>query len=468
MSQTLNFMRKDSLIVSLIVGTTFFMENLDSTAISTAIPQMAQDFNVDAIAMSIGITAYVIMLAVFIPVSGWIADRFGVRTIFSTAISGFMLSSMLCGISTSLTMFVLARILQGVFGAMMVPVGQLAVLKNTAKKDLVTAIAFITWPGLAGPIIGPFLGGFFTSYFSWHWIFFINVPLGLMAVLFTYKFIPNTIESKKRPLDRLGFLLSSLGILFLMVGIELIDSNNKLFFMVASLFIAVLLLATNVIHSQKVLHPIIDYTVLKVRTYRVTVASGTLTKIVMNTSPYLLPLFFQIGFGLSAFNAGLLYMASMVGNLVIKPATIWITRKFDFRTVMTVNGTLLALSVFLQSFLQPETPYFLIVCLLFFSGMSRSMQFSSLNTLAYADIEPEKMSNANTLYNTFQQLSMALGIAAGAIFLHVVSLFHGHGNHYELIDFKWSLRIVSLLGILCIVEFFTLKKTDGLNVRNKK
>ncbi len=178
-----NIMQRRSLIVSLIVGTTFLMENLDSTAISTAIPQMANDFHVDAVAMSIGITAYVIMLAVFIPISGWIADRFGVRTVFSMAIFGFVLSSMLCGVSSSLSMFVFARVLQGIFGAMMVPVGQLAVLRNTAKKDLVTAIAFITWPGLAGPIMGPFLGGFFTTYLSWHWIFFINVPLGLLAVL---------------------------------------------------------------------------------------------------------------------------------------------------------------------------------------------------------------------------------------------------------------------------------------------
>ncbi len=462
-------MRKESLIISLIVGTTFLMENLDSTAISTAIPQMANDFHVDAVAMSIGITAYVIMLAVFIPISGWIADRFGIRTVFSVAISGFVVSSMLCGVSNSLTMFVFARILQGVFGAMMVPVGQLAVLRNTAKKDLVTAIAFITWPGLAGPIIGPFLGGFFTTYMSWHWIFFINVPLGLLAVFLAFKFIPNTMEDKKRPLDRIGFVLSSIGMLSLMIGVELIDSDNNASLAIGvCLVMAVLFLGGSVVHSFKISHPIIDYSVLKVRTYRVTVASGTTTKMVMNTAPYLLPLFFQIGFGLSAFNAGLLYISSMVGNLAMKPATIWITRKFNFRSVMVVNGTLLALAVFLQSYLQPSTPYILIVILLFFAVLTRSMQFSSLNTLAYADIVPEKMSNANTLYNTFQQLSMALGIAMGAIFLHLASHMHGHGTDYQVSDFHMALRLVALVGILSVIEFFSLKKTDGLNVRNKK
>ncbi len=257
--------------------------------------------------------------------------------------------------------------------------------------------------------------------------------------------------------------------LCLMIGVELIDSNNRVFLAICiCLAMAAVFLGGSVFHSFKIPHPIIDYSVLKVRTYRVTVASGTITKMVMNTAPYLLPLFFQIGFGLSAFHAGLLYMSSMVGNLAMKPATIWITRKFNFKAVMTVNGTLLALTVFLQSFLQPTTPYLLIVILLFCAGLTRSMQFSSLNTLAYADIVPEKMSNANTLYNTFQQLSVALGIAIGAIFLNFSSHIHGHGNNYKIVDFQMALRLVAFVAILSIIEFFALKKSDGLNVRNKK
>ncbi|MFI2744279.1 MFS transporter [Zhouia sp. PK063] len=461
-------MTRKSLIIALIVGGTFFMENLDSTAITTAIPEMAKDFNVNPVTMSIGITAYVIMLAVFIPISGWIADRYGTRNVFSIAIAGFIISSGLCGLSTGLSAFVGARILQGIFGALMVPVGRLAVLHNTEKKDLVTTIAYLSWPGLAGPICGPFLGGLFTTYLSWHWIFFINIPLGLIAIFLTFKYIPTKTHYIKRKLDWVGFLLSGIGLLALMLGIELTGDDKVNYGLTISLIIgALLLIGISVYHSYKVKHPLINYNVMKVLTYKVTITSGTLTKIVINTAPYVLPLFFQLGFGLSAFNAGLLYMSSMVGNLAMKPATIWITRRFNFKSVLVVNGILLALAVFLQSFLQPSTPYWLMAALLFCSGLTRSMQFSSLNTLAFADINDEEMSNANTLNSTVRQIALATGISIGAIILHFSATYH-HSTGYTIEDFQLTLRIIAIIGLLAIYDFFRIKKTDGLNVRNKK
>ncbi|SFU43119.1 drug resistance transporter, EmrB/QacA subfamily [Pustulibacterium marinum] len=462
-------MNRKSLIIALIVGGTFFMENLDSTAITTAIPKMAQDFSVDPVTMSMGITSYVIMLAVFIPISGWFAERFGTRNIFSIAIAGFTISSALCGLSYSLPLFIGARILQGIFGALMVPVGRLAVLSNTEKKDLVTTIAYLSWPGLAGPICGPFLGGFFTTYFTWHWIFFVNVPLGIIAIFLTYKYIPKSNHHYKRKFDWVGFLLSGIGLLALMIGVEITSETNVNIPVALSLIaVALLLIGISVWHSFRIQHPIIDYAVMKVRTYKVIVTSGTVTKIVINTAPYVLPLFFQIGFGLSAFNAGLLYMASMVGNLAMKPATIWITRKFNFKAVLIVNGLLLALAVFLQSFLQPDTPYWLMATLLFFSGLTRSMQFSSMNALAYADIDAEEMSNANTLNSTLRQVALAAGISIGALLLHLSANYHGNGSNYQVEDFQLTLQIIAIIGVLAIYDFFTIKKTDALNVRNKK
>ncbi|GLB49278.1 MFS transporter [Neptunitalea sp. Y10] len=445
------------------------MENLDSTAITTAIPKMAQDFSVDPVTMSMGITSYVIMLAVFIPISGWFAERFGTRNIFSIAIAGFTISSALCGLSYSLPIFIGARILQGIFGALMVPVGRLAVLSNTEKKDLVTTIAYLSWPGLAGPICGPFLGGFFTTYFTWHWIFFVNVPLGIIAILLTFKYIPKSTQHFKKKLDWVGFLLSGIGLLAFMIGIELASETHINLALVISLFVgALILLGISVWHSFKIEHPLIDYSVMKIRTFKVTFTSGTITQIVINTAPYVLPLFFQIGFGMSAFNAGLLYMFSMIGNLAMKPATIWITRKFNFKAVLVVNGLLLALAVFLQSYLQPETPYWLMAALLFCSGLTRSMQYSSMNTLAFADINDKEMNNANTLNSTLRQIALATGISIGALLLHLSANYHGNGSNYQVEDFQLTLQIIAIIGVLAIYDFFTIKKTDALNVRNKK
>lgn len=458
-------MKKRSLIISLTVGGAFLMENLDSTAITTAIPQMAKDFSVDTVTMSTGITAYVIMLAVFIPVSGWVADRYGTRTVFSSAVAGFLLSSIACGLSTTLPAFIVARVFQGISGAMMVPVGRLAVLNNTDKKDLITAIAYITWPGLAGPISGPFLGGLFTTYLSWHWIFFINVPLGVLIIYLTTRHIPNKVSETKRPLDKKGFLLSGIGLSCFMIGIELTGEKNANYLVTGSIVLLALVFLTFAIrHAKRTAHPLIDLSILKIKTFRVTIFTGTLTKIVINTSPLIIPLLFQIGFGMTAFQSGLLFMASMIGNLCMKPATIWVTRKFNFRAVLIGNGFLLATAIFLQAFLNPEIPIWLIVALLFFSGMTRSMQFSSLSALAYSDIPQSDMSNANTMYSTLQQISIAMGITFAAMSLHFAAIFNGNKT-YKLEDFQLALFTIAAVCVLSLIQYSKINKTDALNVR---
>ncbi|AGA80677.1 DHA2 family efflux MFS transporter permease subunit [Echinicola vietnamensis] len=464
-------MEKKSLYISLIVGIAFLMENLDSTAITTAIPKMANDFSVSSVTMSTGITAYVIMLAVFIPISGWVADRYGTRSVFSLAVTGFILASVACGFSGSLPVFVVSRILQGMAGAMMVPVGQLAVLTNTAKEDLVAATAYITWPGLVGPIAGPFLGGFFTSYLSWHWIFFINVPIGIITIIYALKFIPNSLQDttkSKRKLDWIGFLLSGIGLMCLTIGLELLSQDNVDYTVSFTLIgISLLLIGLSVWHSFRTEYPIMDYNVLKIKTFRIPITSGTISKIVINTAPFIIPLLFQTVFGMSAFHSGLLFMASMIGNLMMKPATIWITKKYNFRQVLCFNGFLLALTTFLQVFFYPGLAMWIIAGILFFAGMVRSMQFSGLNTLAYADVPPDLMNNANTLYITLQQLSVALGVSFAALSLHFSAFYHQNGNNYQLNDFQMSFTIISLFCLLSLIGYLKLNKEDGWVVRVK-
>lgn len=459
-------MDKKALRISLIVGGAFLMENLDGTVISTALPTMARAFGTNPVHMSAGITSYLIMLAVFIPISGWVADRFGTRNVFGSAICGFVIASVGCGLSENLTAFVLFRIMQGIAGAMMVPVGRLSVLRNTAKKDLVTAIAYITWPGLIGPILGPILGGVFTTYLTWHWIFFINVPLGIIAIYLTWKYIPNIQSDKVYPLDWLGFLLSAVGLSSFMYAMELVSREGSDYTLVAAVMTgSIILIAVNVVHSKRKAHALIDYSVLKIRTYAVSVYSGSLSRMVIGMAPFLIPLMFQVGFGLNAFQSGMLFMASMVGNLSMKPATIWITRKFNFKQVLIGNGILLALSTFATAWLFPDSPTWVIVVVMFVSGMFRSMQFSSINTLAYADIPTERMSNANTFYSTAQQMSMGMGIALGAVAIHLASVIHGTNGHYQMSDFHLALNMIGIIAILSLFEYLRLKPTDGLNVR---
>lgn len=462
-------MEKKALRVSLIVGATFLMENLDGTVITTALPEMAKSFKTDPLHMSIGVSIYIIMLAVFIPISGWISDRFGVKKVFGTAILGFLCASALCGISQDLLQFTLARALQGFFGAMMVPVGRLSVLKNTSKNDLVSAIAFITWPGLIGPILGPFVGGYITTYFSWNWIFYINIPLGLLIFFLTLKYIPDNHDTKIRPLDVKGFILSTIGMLGFMIGLESLTNDMlPLYASIAMIIISLFIFYKFYLHTKKVEFPLLDFSELKTKTYAITIYSGSITRMVIGMVPFLTPLMFQIGFGLTAFQSGSLLMASMIGSLAMKPATVWITQKFSFRNVLVTNTILLSLSSFAMVLLFPNTPHWMILAILFVSGLVRSMQFSSLNTLAYADIPKERMNNANTLYSTAQQMTLGMGITLGAISLHSASLINKTNNVYQVQDFHLAFGLIGILGLIPLFEYLKLSNRDGISVRNMK
>lgn len=467
--------KRTTIRVSLVVAIAFFMQFLDTTAVNTAIPVMADAFGTDVVHLSTGITSYLMALAIFIPVSGWIADRFGTRKVFCGAIAFFILSSILCGTSQNLLQFVVYRIMQGMAGAMMSPVGRLAVLKVTPKDELPTAMNYITIPALVAPIVGPLVGGYLTTFWSWRWIFYLNVPISIACILLAWHYIPEEAPrtgkaAVKKPFDWVGFVLSGLALAGFMYGVEMF-SKTDVPYLVSTLIVvaSLLILFLNVWYAGRTTSPLIDYSVMKVRTYSITIWVGSVSRIVIGAFPYLVPLMFQEGFGLSPFQSGLLFLSTMVGNLSMKSATVWIIRHFKFRSILLVNGFLVALFTFFTALLLPDTPVWIIVVTLFCSGLVRSMQFSSLTTLAFADIAERKMTSANTLYSTIQQMSTGMGIAIGAVALRFANMIDkGVPGHYTVPDFRLAFIFVAAIGFLHLFGYAFLRPTAGDAVRIKK
>ena len=424
--------------VALLVAGAFFMEILDATIITPAIPLIASSLGVEAVDVNIAISAYLVTVAVLIPVSGWMADRFGTRRVFIAAIAVFTLASVGCAASVSLPMLVAMRVVQGVGGALMVPVGRLLVLRSSEKGDLVRAIAWLTWPALAAPVLAPILGGAVATVGSWRWIFIVNIPLGI-----------------------LGFLLTGAGIAAALIALESIrvDSTNWLH-VAASGGVAVVLLVTAVWHLLRYRYPLIELRVLRVPTLRVTASAGSLYRMVITAVPFLLPLQFQLAFGWTPLVAGLLVAALFVGNIAIKPATTPLMRRWGIRRVLLVNGVLSVFCFGLLACLSAGVPVALIAGVLFVSGALRSVGFTAYNTLAFSDVDPADLTHANTLNATVQELAAGLGIAVGALLLGMFTpVSHAGGQAYS-----WTYLALGLVMMLTIVETLRLPKDAGAAV----
>ncbi|MCX5495293.1 MFS transporter [Kaistia dalseonensis] len=459
---TLSDARKSNWIAYLVAGA-FFMENLDGTVIATALPQMAHSFGVSAVDMNVGMSAYMLTLAIFIPASGWVADRFGARTVFATAVAIFTLASLLCAISEGLVSFTLARILQGAAGAMMVPVGRLVVLRNTSKAELMRAIATLTWPALSAPILGPPLGGFITTYASWHWIFLLNLPLGIAALALSFWLIPNDRSLMRPTFDWIGFVLTSLACAGLMYGLDLVGQTETKWLVGAGILAASVVFGWAALrHSRHHAHPMPDLWGLSVQTFAVTMRGGSLFRTAVSAVPFLLPLMLQIGFGLDPFQAGLYVLALFAGNLGMKPGTSWVLRTFGFRTTLIGNGIFFILTMFACAFLTPETPPAILVVVFVLSGAARSMQYTAINTIAFVDIPQEKMAGANTLFSLVQQITFGLGIALGAIALRLSDMFATTETAtLTLSDFHTAFLIIGGVAILGLVDSFALPHDAG-------
>ena len=457
--------------VALIVASTFFMENLDGTVIATALPTMAHEWNRPAVALSLGISAYLLTLAVFIPLSGWVADRYGTRDVFLAAIVLFTAASMLCGLCDGLWFFVAARVVQGLGGAMMVPVGRLTVLRTTEKSALVGAIALLTWPALAAPVLGPPVGGLLTTYASWRWIFYLNVPLGAVAIGLTLALFPNLRAEQRRPFDVPGFLLTGLALALLMEGLELVSgagpANGAADWAAPLLIAAGLGLGIMAVrHGFRARTPMLELSALTVPTFLATITGGTVFRVTIGTVPFLLPLLFQIGFGLDAFHSGLLVLATFLGNIGMKPFTTAIMRRWGFRTTALATGVFASATMAVCALFYPATPVPVLVVVLFAGGLARSMQFTVLNTLGFADIPPPRMSAASSIVSVAQQMAIGMGVAFGAACLHLVSL--RHGGPPVLGDFHLCFILVAVVMLAGLPPFIRLPVSAGAEISGHK
>jgi EmrB/QacA subfamily drug resistance transporter len=450
-------------LVTSLVAAAMFMELLDGTIIATALPQMARAFHTSAVNLNIGMTAYMLTLAVFIPISGWMADRMGARTIFASAIGIFTFASILCGFSNGIVEFTLARILQGIGGAMMVPVGRLIVLRTTPKEDLAKAIIYITWPALSAPVIGPPLGGFITTYWNWRWIFFLNVPLGLVAIGLTLAWIANERSETRHRFDWITFLFAGIAsTVFVYALEELSNEHVNVKLALALIVISILSGVLAVFTARRSEFPLIDLISLRLPSYAQSIYGGSIFRIAVSVLPFLLPLMFQIGFGLNAFHAGLYLLVLFAGDMSMKIGVVPILRRFGFRQVLLVNGVFTAISVALCAVLTPRMSPWIIMAVLAAHGALRSMQFSGITTLGYAEIPPNHMSRANGFLSAMIQLSGSMGVATGAALVRASEWMHGSPKEVPVLrDFHFAIFMVSVLVLLSLIDALRLTPDAG-------
>jgi EmrB/QacA subfamily drug resistance transporter len=458
----------DAQLAPLIVGCALFMEMLDATIISTALPAIAHSMHEDPIRLNLAITSYLLSLAVFIPISGWMADRFGARTVFRTAIIIFTIGSILCGISHSLPQLVAARIAQGFGGAMMVPVGRLIVLKTVRKSELVTAMSYLTVPAILGPVVGPPLGGFIVTYYSWRWIFFINLPIGILGYVLVTMFIENVRETEVFPLDIRGFILTGVGLAGLVLGFEMVGRGMlPVSEVVAILAGGALCTVLYVLHARRSKYPIIDLKLINIPTFAVSTLGGGLFRMGIGALPFLLAMLLQLVFGLSPFASGMLTFTSAAGALFMKVTAVPIIRRFGFRSILIGNGVVASMVLMSYSLFRPSTPHFVIILALLSGGFLRSLQFTALGTLAYADVPSPLMSNASSLASMAQQLFLSLGVAIAALLLHI-SLGGRPASALTSHDFTVPFVVVGVLGLLSSLLFLPLAHDAGEEVSGRR
>lgn len=453
---------RETRLIALIVASAFFMQTLDSSILATSLPQMALSFGVQPVALSVGITVYLLTAAACVPASAWVADRFGARNVFGGAIALFTLASIACANADSLLGFTLARAVQGVGGALMMPVGRMVVIRQADKRHLIEATAFITWPALIGPVVGPVLGGFLTSWLSWRWNFWINLPFGLLALALTWRFIPNHRPAQRRAFDRVGAVLTGVALVCLLYGLEMVSQQSGQGAWATGL-IALGLLAGGLSWRHLSQHPtpLLNVSVFKVPTFALcNLSAGTAARVCISATPFLLPLLFQLGFGWSAAASGAMVMAYFAGNLAMKSVTTPTLRRFGFRPVLLVNGLGVGLSLLACALFTPDTPLWAIVPVLVLAGLTRSMQFTSLNTLSFADLDDRLRGSAATLTSMLQQCTSMLGTALGALLLNLSLQAHGR-TQLALVDFHWAFAACGLLGLLGALGFLRLPAHAG-------
>ncbi len=432
---------------ALIIASALFMEGIDSTVLTTALPTMARGFGVDALQLNVALTSYLLSLAVCLPASGRAADRFGARNVFRAAIGMFTIGSILCAQADSVGFLVLARVIQGIGGAMMIPVGRLVLLKTASKGELITAMAWLTVPATAGPILGPPLGGFIVTYFSWHWIFYVNVPIGLLGIVLTTMYVREVREPAPAPLDLTGLALSGGTLFCVMAGLEMAGRGIGSGGVAAVLFaIAALSAVLYWRHSRGLAQPILDFSLFRIDTFRISVMSGSLSRIAIGAVPFLLPMMLQIGFGDSAARSGSITFAGSLGAMMMRPIAPRLLRHIGYRNTLIWVGLASTLLLTISAAFRPGWPASVLFAVLVLIGFVQSLQFMGYNTIAYADVPRTKMSAAISLYTTIQQVCLTLGIGVSAVALSVSMTWTSHATARP-IDFSAAYLFVASVAM---------------------
>ncbi|HTH96647.1 MAG TPA: DHA2 family efflux MFS transporter permease subunit [Stellaceae bacterium] len=437
-------------LIAMIIGSALFMEMLDVTILSTALPTMAQDLAVKPLHMSLALTSYLLSLAIFIPVSAILADRFGTRMVFRAAILLFTLGSVLCGQAHSLAFLVFARLLQGLGGALMMPVGRLILVRCAPKSEYVRALSWVVVPGFVGPIVGPAVGGIIVTYLSWRWIFFVNVPIGLLGLVLATIYIPEVREAIRTRFDPLGFVLSGISLACMVFGLEALSRGaGDPAYTLGLLGVGAVFWGLYLIHAQRHPAPILDLKLMRVTTFNVSVIAGALTRISGGGIPFMLPLMMQLGFGYSPMASGFILLSGATGSIVMKAVATGIIRRWGFRDVMIWNCVIASLSIAICAAFRPDWPLALIFAVLLVSGFFQALQFTAYNTVAYADLAPEQMGAATSFYSTFQQLMLSIGICAAVGVLYLSSVVLGH-DKLMLDDFSVGFLVMALASAAAI------------------
>jgi EmrB/QacA subfamily drug resistance transporter len=456
--------------LALLVAGTTFMEILDGTIIQTAAPAMAGDLGVRAVDINLAMTVYLLTLAVGVPVSGWLADRFGTKRIFCIAIAIFTIASALCAISTSLPMLCAMRVMQGIGGAMMVPVGRLAVLRAVDKRDLLDAMAYLTWPALLAPVLAPVIGGILADTVGWEWIFLLNIPFGIVAFLAALKFVPAIEESRREGLDWWGFVLVGIALAALVLGMEQVGAGSTEWLLGAGLLALVAVVGAGAfLRLRRARYPLLDLSALRIHTFRVGNVGGGMYRLLIGAAPFLFVLLFQAGFGWSASQAGLMVMAVFLGNILIKPATSPLIRRFGFRRVIVGSNLCGALVYAGCVFLTPSTPLLVTAAVLFTSGVFRSIGFSGYNSVQFADVPPALTSRANTLASTMQQVATGLGIAFAALTVRVTTMVADAVDPaLPDLGYRWAFAVLAVLLVLPAIEAARMPAQAGAEVAARR
>jgi EmrB/QacA subfamily drug resistance transporter len=455
-------------LVPMIIGSALLMQTLDSTIITNALPTMARSLHEDPLTLNLAITTYLLASAVFLPISGWVADRFGAKRVFILAIALFALSSLGCGVAQTLPELVAARLAQGVAGAMMTPVGRLVLLRSVPKSQLVQAMSYLTMPAMLGPVLGPPIGGFITTFASWRWIFYINVPIGVLGVVLVALFVEDIREAGSPPLDWRGFLLTGLGLAGVVYGFQNLGRGALPFTAVAAMLTGgAVCLALYTGHAKRTPHAILDLGLLRIPTFLTSTAGGAFIRVALGATPFLLAMLLQMGFGMSAFTAGLMTFASGAGAFAMKTAARPIIGRFGFKPVLIANAVITALSFVGYALFTAHTWTWVIVLVLLASGFFRSLQFTALNVIGFADVDQAQKSRASSLSSMAQQLALSVGAGLGALLVGLIRDYH-HSAVLSAADISPAFAIVGVISLGGLFFFLPLAKDAGAELSGRR